>query len=134
MDDRLDPGAVRLDIWLWAARFFRTRSLAKDAIEGGKVQVDGNKAKVSKAVRVGMTLSVRQGQELREVIVLGLSDKRGGAPQAQTLYRETAESLARREAERLQRQLGHDQAPIAKPGKKARRMLERFKRDVGWRD
>jgi len=132
--DSGDAAGVRLDVWLWAARFFRTRTLAKEAIDGGKVEVEGSRAKVAKLVRPGMHLDIRRGHERLEVEVLALSTKRGGAPVAQTLYRETEESQARREAERLQRQIAQEHAPIGRPNKKARRMLERFKRDVGWKD
>lgn len=124
--------AVRLDIWLWAARFFRTRTLAKEAIEGGKVSVDGQRAKVSKAVRPGLKLVIRQGFDELEVIVRGVSEKRGGAPIAQQLYEETEASRQRRESEREQRRLAAESSPHERPNKKARRMLERFKRDVGW--
>jgi len=124
--------AVRLDIWLWAARFFRTRTLAKEAIEGGKVSVDGQRAKVSKSVRPGLKLLIRQGYDEVEVIVRGISGKRGGAPEARLLYDETEDSQQRREQEREQRKLAAESSPIQRPNKKARRMLERFKRDVGW--
>ena len=80
--------SVRLDIWLWAARFFRTRSLAKQAIETGKVSVAGQRPKSSRAVRVGEQLQVDRGEEHFEIQVLGLSDQRGPAPAAQQLYAE----------------------------------------------
>src|SRR3546814_13139861 len=89
--------AVRLDQWLWAARFFRTRTLAKEAIEAGHVRCEGERCKVAKEVRVGMRLLVRRGHSDVEVIVEGLSIKRGGAPLAQQLYAETAASIANRE-------------------------------------
>ena len=127
-----DGERLRLDVWLWAARFFRTRTLAKEAIEGGKVQVEGQRAKVSKAVRTGMKLLIRQGYEEREVEILALSDTRGPAPVAQQLYAETPESLERREQARLQRQLAADSSPADRPSKKGRRMIHRFKRDLGW--
>jgi len=128
----LDHDRLRLDVWLWAARFFRTRTLAKEAVEGGKVQVEGQRAKVSKAVRPGMKLLIRQGNEEREVEIVALSDTRGPAPVAQQLYAETPESLERREQARLQRQLAADSSPAERPSKKGRRMIHRFKRDLGW--
>ena len=84
---------VRLDKWLWAARFYRTRAIAKDMIEGGKVHYNGQRSKCSKIVEVGALLTIRQGLDEREVEVLELSDQRRGAPEAQQLYRETAESI-----------------------------------------
>lgn len=117
---------VRLDLWLWAARFYKTRSLAKQAIESGKVDVGGQAAKPSRAVRSGERLSVRRGEERFEIEVLGLSEVRGPAPVAQALYRESDESRARREAEREQRRLerGGYQAPRTKPDKRARRLIQ----------
>ena len=82
------PGTVRLDLWLWAARFFKTRSLARDAIEHGKVEVGGQRPKASRAVRVGDALRIGRGDELFHVTVLGLSDTRGPAKVAQSLYEE----------------------------------------------
>src|SRR4249920_407125 len=92
------PDSVRLDLWLWAARFFKTRSLAKQAIESGKIELDGQDVKPSRALRIGDALRVRRGDELFEIEVLALSDKRGSASVAQTLYRESEQSRARREA------------------------------------
>lgn len=117
---------VRIDLWLWAARFYKTRSLAKQAIESGKVDVGGQAAKPSRAVRSGERLSVRRGEERFEIEVLGLSEVRGPAPVAQALYRESDESRARREAEREQRRLerGGYQAPRTKPDKRARRLIQ----------
>src|SRR6185503_12302594 len=89
---------VRLDLWLWAARFFKTRSLAKQAIESGKVELAGQIAKPSRALRVGEAMQVRRGLELFEIEVLALSNQRGPASVAQTLYRESEASIARREA------------------------------------
>ena len=83
------PGRVRIDKWLWAARFFKTRAIAKQAIEGGKVQCEGNRVKASKEIEVGMEIRLRQGFDEKTVIVTGLSDQRRGAPEAQQLYRET---------------------------------------------
>ncbi len=120
--------AVRLDKWLWAARFFKTRSLAKQAIESGHVRYDGERAKVSKVVAVGARLRIRQGWDEIEVQVCGLADERHGAPQARRLYEETADSQARRERERLQRQAAQGLVSPERPSKQQRRALQRFKR------
>ena len=120
---------LRIDKWLWAARFFKTRSLAKSAIEGGKVQWQGQRVKVSKEIAVGDALQIRQGWDLKEVEVLALSDQRRGAPEAQTLYRESEESQARREAEAATRKAagGMIERPATRPSKKQRRQIHRFK-------
>jgi len=117
---------VRLDLWLWAARFYKTRSLAKQAIESGKVEVAGQSAKPSRPLRSGEHLQVRRGDELFEIEVLALSSKRGSASVAQTLYRESEESIARRAAEREKRRMeatGY-RAPASKPDKRARRLIQ----------
>lgn len=117
--------AVRLDLWLWAARFFKTRSLAKNAIEAGKVEVQGQRAKPSRVVRVGDSVRVTRGEELYEVDVRGLSDKRGPASTAQSLYAEDDASRVRRETERATRaaeRAGY-RAPETKPDKRARRLI-----------
>ncbi|WP_028081862.1 RNA-binding S4 domain-containing protein [Solimonas soli] len=123
--------AVRLDQWLWAARFFRTRSLAKQAIEAGHVRHEGERCKVARDVRVGMQLTVRRGGEEHEIVVDALSTVRGGAPEAQKLYHELPQSIARREAGRLARQAAAPVIDGGRPSKKGRRMLERFKRSLG---
>lgn len=125
MNEPESIASLRLDLWLWAARFFKTRSLAKHAIESGKVEVAGQNAKPSRALRVGEQLQVRRGDEVFEIQVLALSDKRGSASVAQTLYRESAESIARREAEREKRKMERDgyRAPEHKPDKRARRLI-----------
>lgn len=125
MNESESIASLRLDLWLWAARFFKTRSLAKHAIESGKVEVAGQNAKPSRALRVGEQLQVRRGDEVFEIQVLALSDKRGSASVAQTLYRESAESVARREAEREKRRMERDgyRAPEHKPDKRARRLI-----------
>lgn len=120
---------VRLDKWLWAARFFKTRSLAKQAIEGGKVHYNDQRCKVSKEVEIGAVLKIRQGWDEREVEVVGLSDQRRGAPEAQKLYRETEASLSRREQSRTERQA--ERISIERPSKKQRRQIHRFKREQG---
>lgn len=120
---------MRIDKWLWAARFFKTRSLAKAAIEGGKVQLDGQRVKVSKEISVGDTLRIRQGWDEKVVDVLQLSDQRRGAPQAEQLYRETTASLERRESEAKARKAagGMIDRPATRPTKKQRRQIHRFK-------
>ena len=124
---------VRVDKWLWAARFFKTRSLAKTAIEGGKVRVNGQRPKVSKELVVGDTVDLRQGWDDRTVTVTALSDQRRGAPEAALLYRETDDSLDRRAlraAQRKQVAAGH---PGQRPTKKQRRLIHRFK-EQGFHD
>lgn len=122
-------GKLRLDKWLWAARFFKTRALAKAAIEGGKVQCQGERCKPSKEIRVGDRLQVRQGFDVRDVDVLVLSEQRRGAPEAQTLYAETADSLGRREAAAAQRKALGASGLISehRPTKKQRRQIHRFR-------
>ena len=124
-----EPGKLRIDKWLWAARFFKTRSLAKAAIEGGKVQLDGQRIKVSKEIAVGDRLQIRQGFDQREVVVEALSDQRRGAPEAQLLYTETAASIAKRESESAARKAagGMIDRPAQRPSKKQRRQIHRFK-------
>ncbi|MFK7828888.1 MAG: RNA-binding S4 domain-containing protein [Congregibacter sp.] len=120
---------LRIDKWLWAARFYKTRSLAKAAIEGGKVQLDGQRVKVSREIGVGMTLRIRQGWDEREVIVEALSAQRRGATEAQTLYGETQESIARREQTAQSRKLagGMTERTKGRPDKRARKQIHRFR-------
>jgi ribosome-associated heat shock protein Hsp15 len=120
---------LRLDKWLWAARFFKTRSLAKAAIEGGKVHLGGQRVKVSKEISVGDTLQIRQGWDEKVVLVISLSDQRRGAPEALLLYEETADSSAKREAEAEARKAagGMIDRPANRPTKKQRRQIHRFK-------
>lgn len=123
------PGArIRLDKWLWAARFYKTRSLAKQAIEGGKVYYNGQRVKVSKDLEVGAELRVRTGSEEKTVKVIALSEQRRGAPEAQQLYEETAESITRREQEAVLRKQVRQQyqPPPGKPGKRDRRRIHQF--------
>jgi ribosome-associated heat shock protein Hsp15 len=117
--------SVRLDIWLWAARFFKTRSLAKQAIEGGKVALNDAAGKPAKAVHVGDRLKLRRGDENLVVDVVALSERRGPAAAAQALYRETDESRITREALREQRRLegAGFSKPATKPDKRARRLI-----------
>lgn len=121
---------VRIDKWLWAARFFKTRSLAGEAVKGGKVSVNGNRAKPSREVEVGDTLILRQGADQKTVIVQDLSDKRGPATVAQLLYQETAESIENREKEKELRKLAAVQMPHGegRPTKRSRRLIHRFTR------
>jgi ribosome-associated heat shock protein Hsp15 len=123
------PARLRLDKWLWAARFFKTRSLAKAAIEGGKVHLDGQRVKVSKEISIGDTLQIRQGWEEKVVVVRALSDQRRGAPEAQQLYQETEASRERRAAEAAARKAagGMLDRPARRPSKKQRRQIHRFK-------
>jgi ribosome-associated heat shock protein Hsp15 len=116
---------VRLDVWLWAARFFKTRSLAKQAIEGGKIEVNDLGGKPAKAVHVGDCLRISRGIERFEIYVLALSEQRGSGAAAQRLYRETDASRAAREALIEQRRLqgaGYSKPPT-KPDKRARRLI-----------
>ena len=116
---------VRLDLWLWAARFYKTRSLAKRAIETGKVDVDGQRAKAARSVRIGDALRIARGEEHFEVQVRGLSEKRGPASVAQALYAESEISRVSREAARATRaaeRAGY-QAPDTKPDKRARKLI-----------
>lgn len=116
---------IRLDLWLWAARFYKTRSIAKQAIDTGKVDVNGQRAKPSRGVRVGDTMRVTRGDEVFEIAVAGLSDQRGPASVAQTLYSESEESKARRAeviAVARASRTGY-RAPESKPDKRARRLI-----------
>lgn len=119
---------VRLDKWLWAARFFKTRTLAKDAIAGGKVKVNGQRAKPSRDIGVGMRLDIQVGWDTQEVDVLALSDQRRGAPEAALLYRETDASLQARESRAEARRLvkEHETHPGQRPTKRQRRMIHQF--------
>lgn len=122
---------VRVDKWLWAARFFKTRSLAKSAIEGGKVQLEGQRIKVSKELSVGDRLSIRQGWDEKDVIVRALSDQRRGAPQAQTLYEETSASIERRQrTAEARRAAGSLARPDHRPDKRERRQISRIQRHL----
>ncbi|MEQ6916083.1 ribosome-associated heat shock protein Hsp15 [Halomonas aquatica] len=125
--------SVRLDKWLWAARFFKTRALAKKAIEGGKVHYNGGRAKTSKGVEVGALVKVPQGWDIMEVEVLALSDQRRGAPEARALYVETSDSIERREREAEARRLTNQamQHPLKRPDKKQRREIKRFQERSG---
>ena len=119
---------VRLDKWLWAARFYKTRALAKEAIEGGKVHCRGERCKPSKEPKVGDELVLRAGYDERTVVIEQLSAVRRGAPQAQLLYRETDESISAREkAAELRKAGALGIQTDGRPTKKQRRQIHRFK-------
>lgn len=126
-----DPGAprVRVDKWLWAARFFKTRALATEAIQGGKVHVNGARVKPARTLQPGDTLEIHKGSESFVVVVAALAERRGSATVARTLYRETDESILARDLLREQQRLqaaGLSQ-PAHRPDKKQRRQLRRLK-------
>ncbi|WP_425583026.1 RNA-binding S4 domain-containing protein [Zhongshania borealis] len=124
------PSGIRLDKWLWAARFYKTRSLAKQAVEGGKVHYNGERCKVSKEVQIGASLSIRTGWDSKIVDVIALSNQRRGAPEAAMLYRETDESISAREQLAADRKvLGAAAGALhpERPNKKQRRQIHRFK-------
>ena len=119
---------VRIDKWLWAARFFKTRSLATDAVSGGKIRLNEQPTKPSREVKIGDRLDVFNGDTRWLIIVRTLSEKRGPAGEARLLYEETADSIAAREAEQARRKLEHEpSADIhGRPTKRDRRQLGRF--------
>jgi len=124
----------RLDKWLWAARFFKTRSAAAKAVSGGQVHVNGARVKPARAVNPGEILRIRRGALEFTVKVVALSDRRRGAPEARELYEETAESITQREKQREQRRLlapPDGQAPQGRPGKRDRRLIRSFIRKGG---
>ena len=130
MNDSNASNAVRLDKWLWAARFFRTRTLAKQAIEGGKVHYNGQRVKTSKQVETGAELRIRCGWDEKIVHVTALSDQRRGAPEAALLYQETTNSIEQRQAHAAERKVLREQGRSdRRPTKKQRRMIHRFKRE-----
>jgi ribosome-associated heat shock protein Hsp15 len=125
---------VRIDKWLWAARFFRSRSLAQDAIDKGWVLIGGQRVKLSRPVRVGDLVSVRIGDDTRTVVVNGLEARRGSATVAQGLYEETEESIAAREARREARRYFSEPAEAighGRPTKRDRRHLGRLRDEGG---
>ncbi|MDD3619514.1 MAG: RNA-binding S4 domain-containing protein [Desulfobulbaceae bacterium] len=119
---------VRLDKWLWAARFFKTRSLASKAVIGGHVHVNGNRVKPAKTVQVGDGLRIRRGAEEFDVVVLELRSRRGPAVVARSLYRETEESIQRRELQARTRRLAEPSGapPSRRPDKRDRRKIRKF--------
>ena len=129
-EQQAQPNGIRLDKWLWAVRFYKTRSLAKQSIEGGKVHYNHQKTKPSRLVEVGATLKIRQGFDDKTVIVKGLSDIRRGASDAALLYRETEQSVALREKKQAERRAwGRSTDPGQRPSKKQRRQIHSFRRD-----
>ncbi|MCB5205599.1 RNA-binding S4 domain-containing protein [Methylovorus mays] len=123
-----DDNKCRLDKWLWAARFFKTRSLATDAIDGGKVHVDGDRAKPAKEVRVGQRIYIRRKELEMEVEVMALSNQRRGAPEAALLYQETPESARKREDAAVTREADHGKRErgAGRPTKRQLRDIKRF--------
>lgn len=131
------PDRVRLDKWLWAARFYKTRGLAVEAIDGGKVQVAGDRVKRARLIRVGEQLRIRQGPYEHAIVVLALSERRGPAPEAAKLYQETPESRAARERLALQLKaassaLVHEEK--GRPTKRNRRQFDRLRGRDDWSD
>jgi ribosome-associated heat shock protein Hsp15 len=126
MGDNQDQ--VRVDKWLWAARFFKTRSLATKAAAGGKVFLNGQRSKPSKGIVVGDELCIHKGQVEYTVIIIDLSSRRGPAVVAQALYEETANSIRNREEQRKERSLFYagQTMPAKRPGKRDRRKIKEF--------
>ncbi|MGL5048843.1 MAG: ribosome-associated heat shock protein Hsp15 [Shewanella sp.] len=124
-----DTTDIRLDKWLWAARFYKTRAIAKDMINGGKVHYNGQRAKSSRNAEIGAVLKIRQGYDDKEIVIKKLSPLRQSGAIAQELYEETATSLAKRAMNAEQRRLNmlNNPIPDQKPDKKQRRQLMRFK-------
>lgn len=118
----------RLDKWLWAARFFKTRSIAADAVDSGKVRVDGDRAKTAKEVRTGMLISIRNKEFEIEVQVTGLSNIRRGAPEAALLYAETEASKTKREHAKVTREADHAvrERGAGRPTKRQLRDIKKF--------
>jgi ribosome-associated heat shock protein Hsp15 len=116
---------VRIDKWLWAARFFKTRALASEAVNGGKVHLDGQRIKSSRSVKIGDSYEIQRGFEKFVIVVEQLADRRGSASVARTLYRETEQSQQRRQKESEQRKLASLQRPVLdhRPNKKERRKI-----------
>jgi ribosome-associated heat shock protein Hsp15 len=125
--------SLRLDKWLWAARFFKTRSLAAEAISGGKVHVNQQRVKASKEIKIGAQLSITKERYQWHITVIALSSQRRGAKEAVLLYEESLDSIAKREQqlqeERLHRELFPFDYTANKPSKKDRRLIHRFKQD-----
>ena len=121
---------IRIDKWLWAARFFKTRSLATDAVGGGKIKLNGAPTKASRDVKIGDRLAVFNGETRWEIVVRALSEKRGPASEARLLYEETPDSITAREAEQMRRKLEIEPAADihGRPTKRDRRQMDRFGR------
>ncbi|MEZ9820979.1 ribosome-associated heat shock protein Hsp15 [Shewanella sp. 10N.286.45.A1] len=129
IDNEQQALKVRLDKWLWAARFYKTRAISKEMINGGKVHYNGQRTKSSKYAEIGATIRLRQGYDEKEIVIVKLSEQRQKGLIAQTLYEETPQSIAKRETYAEQRRLNilHNPAPEQKPDKKQRRQIMRFK-------
>jgi len=127
-----ENNSIRLDKWLWAARFFKTRAIAKQMIDGGKVFYNGQRTKSGKSVVIGDSIKIRQGFDEKEVEVTNLADKRRDATFAQSLYKETSKSIETREKNSLARKQGVLLSPASdtKPDKKQRRKLREFKERI----
>ena len=123
-----DDGRIRFDKWLWAARFYKTRSLCVQAVDAGQARVNGDRAKPARAMRVGESVSIRKSGIVCEVVITALSDRRGNAADAALLYRETEASAAAREAAQLERRAAELAQPRfpGRPTKRERRKLEDF--------
>lgn len=128
MSDHSKQDKVRIDKWLWAARFYKTRSLAKEMVEGGKVHLNGQRVKPSKEVSLGATLRLRQGFDEKTVVITGISDRRGNATMAAELYEETPESIANREqqSDRRKSLARSHPTPEGRPNKRDRRKIMQF--------
>ena len=124
------PESIRLDKWLWAARFFKTRKLAAEAVSGGKVHLNGQRTKPSKDVKIDSHIVIHKDQFSWDITVLGINAQRRPASEAVLLYKETAASLLKREQDveqrRIERQFMHTD-PAERPNKKQRRQIHRFK-------
>ena len=130
---RSQPDSIRLDKWLWAARFFKTRQLASEAIIGGKVHLNGRRTKPGKEVRIGSSLRIHKGSLEWNVVVNGLSRQRRPASEARTLFTETEESFVKRQQmteEKRQLRTHGKSTPRARPSKRERRRIERFTRKL----
>ena len=123
--------SVRLDKWLWAARFFKTRSVAREAVSGGKVHLNGNRAKPGRTINIGDELRIQRGDEEYIITIIEPSIRRGPATVARTLYEESEESRARREKLAEDRKLERQKsaAPERRPDKRQRRRIVRFKQE-----
>ena len=128
VDNICRPENVRLDKWLWAARFFKTRSLAADAVDSGKVRVDGDRIKPAKEVRIGMQIAIRNKDIEIECEVTGLSNIRRGAPEAALLYAETEASKQKREHAKVTREADHAvrERGLGRPTKRQAREIKKF--------
>lgn len=133
-DSEAPSAGLRIDKWLWAARFYKTRGLASEAVGGGKVHVNGERCKPARRVHPGDRLTIHRGPQVWELDVVDLNEQRRPASEAQALYEETTESRARREAESERRRAERavaDSAPSRRPDKRERRKIRRFIRQDG---